>query len=275
VVRLVRREPGAGTETQWDPDAGALDPRVLDGVEVVVNQCGVGIADRPLTSKRKELVRTSRINPTRTLATALAHRQESTGTAPVLIQASASGYYPTDGTDTPLTEVSPAGQGWIAELVEEWEEAARPAAAAGVRVVWTRTSPVVDASGGMFPLMRRVWSLGAGAKLGDGRQHMPLVQLTDYLRFVLWAAETPEAAGPYNLTLPDPTTNAEFTDELARQLRRPRVLAAPKAVLSTLLGEFGDQLLGDVWLEPRRAVDQGFGFLAPDVQTAIRFSLRD
>jgi len=275
VVRLVRREPGAGTESRWDPDAGSLDPGVLDGVDVVVNQCGVGIADRPLTARRKELVRSSRVNPTRTLSIALADRLQRTGAAPVLIQASASGYYPTEGTGSPLTEASPAGHGWIAKLVEEWEREARPAADAGVRVVWTRTSPVIDASGGMFPLMRRAWSLGAGAKLGDGSQHMPLVQLTDYVRFVLWAAETAEAAGPYNLTLPDPTTNAEFSDELASQLRRPRLFTAPKAVLSTVLGEFGDQLLGDVWLEPRRAVDQGFGFLAPDVQTAIRFSLRD
>jgi uncharacterized protein (TIGR01777 family) len=275
VVRLVRREPGAGTESRWDPDAGTMDERVLDDVETVINLCGVGIADRPLTPRRKELVHSTRVNPTRTLASALAHRLESTGVAPALIQSSASGFYPTDATGQPMTEATPAGDGWIAELVQDWEKAARPAADAGVRVVWTRTSPVVDSSGGMFPLMKRAWSLGAGAKLGDGTQHMPLVQLTDYLRFVLWAAENSEASGPYNLTLPEPTTNAEFTDELATQLRRPRVFKAPKAVLSAVLGDLADQLLGDVWLEPQRAVDQGFDFLAPDVQTAIRFSLRD
>jgi len=275
VVRLVRREPGAGTESRWDPDAGTIDPRVLDGVEAVVNLCGIGIADRPLTTRRKELVRSSRVNPTRTLADALVRRLEQVGSAPALIQSSASGYYPTDGSDTPMTEAHPAGQGWIAELVQEWEEAARPAADVGVRVVWMRSSPVIDSAGGMFPLMKRAWSLGAGAKLGDGSQHMPLVQLTDYLRFVLWAAETRTASGPYNLTLPDPATNAEFSDELAGQLHRPRLFSAPKAVLSALLGDLAEQLLGDVWLEPQRAIDQGFRFLAPDVQTAIRFSLRD
>jgi uncharacterized protein (TIGR01777 family) len=275
VVRLVRREPGAGTESRWDPDRGQLDARVLDGVETVVNLCGVGIANRPLTARRKELVRSTRVDPTQALASALARRLDSTGVAPTLIQSSASGYYPVDATDRPLTETAPAGDGWIAGLVEEWEAAARPAADAGVRVVWMRTSPVIDSSGGMFPLMKRAWSLGAGVKLGDGTQHMPLVQLTDYLRFVLWAAENAEASGPYNLTLPEPTTNGEFTDELAGQLSRPRWFKAPKSVLSTVLGDFADQLLGDVWLEPRRAVDQGFGFLAPDVQTAIRFSLRD
>lgn len=275
MLRLVRREPGAGTESRWDPDRGQIDADALDGVDVVVNLSGVGIADRPLTSKRKELVRSSRVNPTRTLATALADRQAATGSAPVLLQSSASGYYPTAGSPEPMTEAAPAGTGWIADLVAEWEKTARPAADAGVRVVWLRTSPVLGSTGGMFPLMRRAWSLGAGAKLGDGSQHMPVVQLTDYLRFVLWAAENPEASGPYNLTLPEPTTNGEFSDVLAAQLRRPRWFAAPKPVLATLLGDLADQLLGDVWLVPQRPVDQGFGFLAGDIETAIRFSLRD
>lgn len=275
MVRLVRREPGTAIEYAWDPDAGTIDAGAFEGVDAVVNLCGVGIADRPLTSKRKELVRSSRLHPGRTLATALIDRLEQTGSAPVLLQASATGLYPTDGTDQPMTETNPAGDSWIARLVAEWEASVRSAADAGVRVVWLRTSPVIDSSGGMFPLMKRAWSLGAGAKLGDGSQHMPLIQLTDYCRFVLWAAENGDASGAYNLTLPTPTTNAEFSDELATQLRRPRLFSAPKLVLTTVLGEFADQLLGDVWLEPQRAVDQGFGFLAPDVQTAIRFSLRD
>ncbi|GAA3709684.1 TIGR01777 family oxidoreductase [Microlunatus aurantiacus] len=275
MVRLVRREPGSATEFRWDPDAGTLHDAVLDGVDAVVNLCGVGIADRPLTTKRKEIVRSSRINPTRTLTGALTARLERTGSAPVLLQASATGYYPSEGSDQPLTESAPAGASWISGLVAEWERTAQPAADAGVRVVLLRTSPVIDSSGGLFPVMRRAWSLGAGAVLGDGTQHMPLIQLGDYLRFVLWAAEHHEASGPYNLTLPTPTTNAEFTDELAGQLRRPRFLKAPKAVLSAVLGDFAEQLLGDVWLLPQQATDQGFTFQAPDVATAIAHSLRD
>lgn len=270
----MRREPRGGTESAWDPDAGWLDERVLDGVDVAVCLSGAGIADRPLTAKRKQLVRSSRVNPTRTLATALADRQRTTGSAPALIQSSATGFYPTGGTEQPMTEADPGGDGWIAGLVAEWEEAARPAADAGVRTVWMRTSPILDSSGGIFPLMRRAWSLGVGARLGSGSQHMPLIHLGDYLRFVLWAGEHPEASGPYNLTLPQPTTNAEFTDELATQLQRPRLLIAPRFVLARVLGDFAEQLLGDAWLLPQRASDQGFGFLAPDVQTAIRFSLR-
>lgn len=115
VVRLVRREPGVGTEAQWDPDGGSLAPRLLDEVDAVVNLCGVGIADRPLTARRKKLVRSSRINPTQTLARALAERQARMGSAPVLVQASATGYYPTDGTDQAMTETNASGQSWISE----------------------------------------------------------------------------------------------------------------------------------------------------------------
>ncbi len=271
----MRREPGSATEFGWDPDAGAVDAHVFDDVDVVVNLCGVGIADRPLTTKRKELVRSSRVNPTRTLARALSAHFERTGSAPVLLQASATGLYPTDGSSEPLTEEAAAGDAWISQVVAEWERETAPATEGGVRVVLLRTSPVIDGSGGLFPVMRRAWSFGAGAKLGDGTQHMPLIQLGDYLRFVIWAAETEEASGPYNLTLPQPTTNGEFTDELAHQLHRPRFLKAPKAILTTVLGDFAEQLVGDVWLLPQRAVDQGFTFRAADVATAIADSLRD
>lgn len=273
MVRLVRREPAAVTESEWDPDGGQIDPDVLDDVDAVVNLSGVGIADRPLTAKRKTIVRSSRINSTRTLVRALTARHSGTGSAPALIQSSATGWYPTEGSQQPLTEDTASGSGWIARLVADWEQEARPAADAGVRVVWMRTSPVLGADGGMLPLMRRAWSLGAGAQLGDGRQHMPIVQLQDYLDFVLWAAGNDQASGPYNLTIPEPTTNGEFSDELASQLHRPRILRAPSKLLSVALGDLADQLLGDVWLVPKRATDAGFTFGAPDVTAAIRASL--
>ena len=115
----------------------------------------------------------------------------------------------------------------------------------------------------------------AGAKLGDGSQHMPVIQLGDYLRFVLWAAENAEASGPYNLTIPTPTTNASSptswpascTDHASS--RHPRRCSRPSSGTSPISSS------GDVWLLPQQAIDQGFEFLAPDVQTAIRFSLRD
>jgi NAD dependent epimerase/dehydratase family enzyme len=110
--------------------------------------------------------------------------------------------------------------------------------------------------------------------LGDGRQRMPLISLADYLGVVRWAASSPHAHGPYNLTIPQPVTNAEFTDALARALHRPRVLKAPAAVLRTALGELSEQLLGDMWVVPRRLLDDGYVFSAPDVTSTIAAALR-
>ncbi len=270
-ARLVRRDPATATEYGWDPDHGSLDTAVFDGVDVVVNLCGVGIADRPWTRARRALLRSSRINPTRTLARALAERNDP---RPVLVQASAIGWYGTDRTDAPQTEDAPPGEDFIGELVDDWERAAGPAIEAGVRTVFLRTSPVMDRAGGAFALMRRAWSFGLAAKLGDGTQHMPMVSLDDYLRALQWAAETPEASRAYNLTIPQPTTNAEFTDALAEALHRPSLFKAPAPLIRIGLGELAEQLVGDIWVVPQRLTAAGFVFSAPDVRSTIRAALR-
>ena len=270
VHRLVRREPATATEFRWDPDTGQLDPAVLAGAGAVVNLCGVGIADRPWTSGRRELLRSSRVNPTRTLAEALAGQADP---RPALIQASGIGVYGTRPTSVPHTEDSPAADDFIGQLVTAWEGAAEPAMAAGVRTAFLRTSPVLDRSGGAFRLMKRAWSLGLAAKLGSGRQRMPLITLEDYLRAVTWVAEQPEAHGPYNLTIPEVTTNAEFTDVLAEELHRPSLFRAPAPVLRAALGELAEQLVGDIWAVPERLRAQGFDFVAPDVRTAVALAI--
>lgn len=272
VRRLVRRRPATATEFGWDPDHFEIDRAALEGVDAVVNLCGVGVADRPWTPARRELLRSSRVNPTGTLAAALADLAAS-GTAPVLIQAGGIAYYGTEPTHVPHTEDSPVGPDFLAQLVRDWEQAADPAVEAGVRTVFMRTSPVLDARGGSFKLMKLAWSLGGGAVLGDGRQRMPMISLEDFLRFVLWAADSSEPTGPYNLTIPEPTTNAEFSDVLARELKRPRLLRMPAPLLRIPLGELAEQLVGDLNAVPRRLVDQGFVFEAPDVTSTVRSAL--
>jgi uncharacterized protein (TIGR01777 family) len=270
-ARLVRREPATATEFRWDPDAGSLDTAVLDDVDVVVNLCGVGIADRPWTKNRRELLRSSRINPTRTIADALADRPDP---RPVLVQASAIGWYGTAPTDAPLTEADPPADDFIGELVEDWERAAQPAVDSGVRTAFLRISPVLDRTGGAFVPMRAAWSLGLAAKLGDGRQHMPMISLDDWLRVVQWASATESAHGPYNLTIPQTTTNAEFTDALAAALHRPSLFSAPARLVRVALGELAEQLVGDCWVVPQRLTEAGFVFAAPDVRGVIAAALR-
>jgi uncharacterized protein (TIGR01777 family) len=275
VVRLVRREPATSTEFRWDPDAGEIDPTALDRVQVVVNLGGVGVASRPWTTSRREAILSSRVNTTRTMANALAGRVTDGQRSPVLIQASGIARYGTASGPDPYTEESPAAADFLAQVTVAWEGAAQPAIDAGVRVVFLRTSPVLDRAGGPFLPMKLAWSAGLGAKLGDGRQRMPLISLRDYLSVVEWAAVTEHASGPYNLTIPQPTTNWEFSDALAAALHRPRLLAAPAVVMRTAIGELADQLLGDVHVVPERLTGDGYVFADPDVASTITSALHN
>ncbi|HEX8488162.1 MAG TPA: NAD-dependent epimerase/dehydratase family protein, partial [Propionibacteriaceae bacterium] len=165
VVRLVRREPATATEIRWDPDAREVDLAALRGVDVVVNLCGAGVADQLWTESRRRLILSSRVNPTSTLATALAAiaaRGEDEAT-PALIQASGISRYGTGRRDTPADEETAAAADYLSDVVVQWEGAAQPAVDAGVRVIFLRTSPVMDASGGPLRLMKLPWSFGAGA----------------------------------------------------------------------------------------------------------------
>lgn len=271
VLRLVRREPATATEVRWSPGHAELDPAVLDGVDVVVNLSGAGVFERPWTSERRELLLRSRLETTGTLARALAARAGDGDR--VLLQASGIAWYGTARREQPATEDTEPAPDFLAQLSVQWEQAARPAAEAGVRTVYLRTSPVLDRSGGAFVPMRLAWSAGLGTTLGSGRQWMPMISLDDYLGVVSWAARAPHAQGPYNLTIPQPTTNAEFTDALARALHRPRLLKAPAFVLRRALGELAEQLVGEVHVLPRRLTADGYVFADPDVTRTIAAAL--
>jgi uncharacterized protein (TIGR01777 family) len=273
VRRLVRREPATSSEHRWDPAAGLLDPAVLDDVDVVVDLAGAGVFTAPWTPARRELLLSSRLETTGTLARALATRAGD-GRPRTLLQASGIARYGTQPRTEPATEDSPAAEDFLARLTVAWEDAAQPAVDAGVRTVLLRTSPVLAASGGAFVPMKLAWSAGLGTVVGSGRQWMPMISLEDYLGVTLWAATTPAAAGAYNLTIPEPTTNAEFTDVLARALRRPRLLKAPAFVLRRALGELAEQLVGDCWAVPARLTGDGYVFRAPDVHATVASALR-
>jgi uncharacterized protein len=272
VVRLVRREPAALSEFGWDPDRGTVDERAFDGVDVVVNLCGAAVAPLPWTMSRRKLILSSRVNSGQTLARTLAARARNSS-APIFIQASGIARYGTVWSRAPHTEESPPAKDFLAQVVVSWEASADEAAAAGIRVVHLRTSPVLDRSGSPFQLMRLAWRGGLGATLGDGKQRMPMITLGDYLRVVRWAAETPDASGAYNVTIPEATTNAMFSDTLAEALGRQRLLGAPAVLIRTTMGELAEQLLGDMYVIPKRLLDAGFSFTAPDVGTTIRSAL--
>ena len=273
VVRLVRREPATSTEFQWDPDSGTVDAAAFDGVDVAVNLAGVPVAPLPWTESRREQILSSRVNTTSTIARGLAAQTDDRRRT--LIQASGIARYGTTSGSEPYTEASPAAADYLAQVTTKWEAASQAAADAGVRVVVLRTSPVMDSSGGTFVPLKLAWLCGLGATLGDGSQRMPMISLRDYVGVVQWAATTDHASGPYNLTLPQPTTNLKFSDALAAELHRPRFLRVPTPIIRTALGELAGQLAGDMYAVPERLTGDGFVFSDPTVADLVASALRD
>ncbi len=271
VVRLVRRPARSSAEISWNPQAAedGLDPAALRGVDAVVHLSGAPLAAGRWTPARKAVLRSSRIQSTRAIASAMAAADPRPG---VLLCASAIGYYGDTG-DRAVDESSPGGAGFLAGLVRDWEAAAEPARAAGIRVASFRSGVVLAAGGGMLGRLLLPFRLGLGATLGSGRQYLSWISLTDEVRAIRFLLGSAEAAGPFNLTAPAPVTNAEFTSALATALRRPAMLRVPSVVLSTALGEVASELLGSARVMPARLEAAGFSFAHPDIATALRFEL--
>lgn len=259
VTRLVRRAPRGPGESRWDPVSGEVDADVLRRADVVVNLAGANIGRLPWTASYRRTLRDSRISSTRTLAAALAGLADP----PVFVAQSAIGWYGRDRGAEWLDEDSDAGSGFLADLVRDWEAATSAAEQANVRVVRLRTGLVLDRGGGALRLIALPFQFGLGARLGSGRQYMGVIGLPDWLAAVRHLATEPSCAGAYNLVLPEPPTNEEFTRRLAAALRRPAFLRVPGPVLRLALGEFSWELLGSRRLRPRRLLDSGFTFRSP------------
>lgn len=233
VIRLVRRSPTNPDERRWDPDDPA--PDLLEGVDAVVHLAGAGIAGR-FTERHKAAVRESRVGPTRRLAelAASADRMPS-----VFVSASAVGFYGPDRGDEILTEASDRGDGFLADLVADWEADTAPAAAAGIRTVNLRTGIVQSPRGGVLQIFRPIFSAGLGGRLGSGRQWMSWIGIDDLVDLYDRCLWDPEIDGPVNAVAPDPCRNLDYTRTLARVLRRPAVVPVPEFAPRLVLGAEG------------------------------------
>ncbi|MBJ7341313.1 TIGR01777 family oxidoreductase [Mycolicibacterium sp.] len=255
VLRLVRRAPSTADEVFWNPDTGEFDASALRGADAVVNMCGVGVANRRWSGAFKQSLRDSRIGPTEVLSRAVAEAG-----VPILVNSSAVGYYG-DAGDRVIDESAPAGNGFLATLCQDWEAATDTASSAGVRVVLMRTGLVLSPSGGMLARLKPLFSLGLGARLGNGRQYMPWISLEDEVRALLFAIGHGEVVGAVNGTGPAPVTNSEFTAALGRAVNRPTPMLVPGFALRTVLGEFADEgLLGGQRAIPAALERAGFEF---------------
>jgi uncharacterized protein (TIGR01777 family) len=267
VLRIVRRAPSNADEVFWNPDAGEFDPSVLDGVDAVVNLCGVNVGEKRWSGAFKQILRDSRIGPTEVLSAAVVEAG-----VPTLINASAVGYYGDTNGET-VDETVPAGEGFMAQLCEDWEAATSFAAHDGTRVVLVRSGLVLSPSGGILGRVKPLFSFGLGARLGNGRQYMPWISLEDEVRALLFAISHDDVSGPVNLTGPAPVTNAEFTAALGRTVNRPTPLIVPGFALRTLLGEFAEEgLLGGQRAIPAVLERAGFVFHHNTIGEALAFA---
>lgn len=273
VVRLVRRPAAGPGEIQWDPAApsGALGADALDGLDAVVHLSGAPVASGRWTPARKQELRASRIDSTTTLIRAML---AATKPPPVLVAASAIGWYGDTG-GRPVNEAAPAGSGFLATLVRDWEAATSLATGAGMRVVNLRSGIVLSSRGGMLPRLELPFRLGLGAKFGTGGQYVSWITLTDHVRAVRFLLGGADLSGPFNLTAPEPVTNAELTKALAATLHRPAVLQVPAGVLRLALGEVSTELLGSCRALPARLHEAGFSFQQPSIGSALAAAIAD
>jgi uncharacterized protein (TIGR01777 family) len=269
VVRLVRNRDAGPDEVPWDPANGALYHGALEGVDAIVNLAGVNLGGLWTPSRRRAIL-DSRVQATRTLVDAIT-RMERPPT--VFVSVSAVGAYGSRGDET-VTEQTPLGDGFLADVCRAWEGAAAPVADAGVRLVTPRFGIVVSAAGGAFAAMLPAFKAGLGARLGSGDQYWAWVGLDDLLAALERMLHDEALAGPVNVTAPEPLTNREVTSTLGKVLRRPAVLAAPTFALKRGTGGMGEEmLLASQRALPERLRECGFRFAFPELEGALRYEL--
>jgi len=277
VVRLVRRPPRTSDEVRWDPRAADAGHPVLDGIDACVHLAGVPVGGHRWTARYKAEIRATRVLATRALATALAAAKP---VPEAFITASAIGWYGDTG-GLEVTEDAPAGTGFLSRVVYDWEAATAPAAEAGIRVAHTRSGLVLGNGGGVLARLAGPARFGLLPRFGDGHQVMSWISLTDEIRairFLLGADGADEArdlAGPFNLTAPNPVTDAELTSALHAAFKRPdfRWLRVPSSVIKLTLGEMSSELLSSARVLPRRLLAAGFEFEYPTISAALAAEL--
>lgn len=269
VIRLVRGDPVNDGERRWAPHQPASD--LLDGVDAVIHLAGESIAGR-FTAAHRRRVRDSRIEPTRRLAEVAA---ATGGRLKTFISASAIGFYGYDCGDTLLDEDSPQGDGFLAEVVADWEAATAPAAAAGLRVVRVRTGIVQAAAGGTLKLLRPLFSAGLGGRLGSGQQWLSWIGVDDLLDVYYRAIYDDRLTGVVNAVGPEPVRNSDYTRALAATLRRPALVPVPSIGPRLLLGKQGAAELAEADQRVRPAMLEKLGhrFRQPTVRDALAHQL--
>jgi len=269
VVRLVRADTVATDEARWDPDIGEVDQELVEWADVVVNLAGATNVHFPWNESYRRTFLESRTRTTRTLAEAIARSERK----PAFLAQNGIAGYGDRGTEVVDEQTPDDGDTYMADVTRQWAAATGPAVDAGARVVVMRTAVVLSKSGGALKQMLLPFRLGLGGRIGPGDQYFATISLDDWTSAATFLALNESASGVYNLTGPEPSTNAEFTRELATALHRPAKLVVP-AFAARAAGPIGGEVLASVRLEPRRLLAEGYAFAHNDVADRIRAALR-
>ncbi|MCC6267685.1 MAG: TIGR01777 family protein [Dehalococcoidia bacterium] len=259
-VRPLKR----GAAADWDPATGWIRPGALEGIDAVVHLAGESIGKGRWSPKRKQELRSSRIDSTRLLVSEISKM----ASPPVFVAASAIGYYG-NREDEVLDETSARGEGFLADLVRDWEAESMKAEDAGARTVLLRFGVILAKEGGALPQMMLPFKFGAGGRLGSGRQWFSWVALEDAVSILIRSLTT-DMSGVYNVTAPGPVTNRELTKALSKVLKRPAIFPVPPFALRIVLGESANELLlAGQRVLPRRLLDAGYSFRQTEISTAL------
>lgn len=267
VRRLVRKEAQLKDDCiLWDPQHHELNPADFEGFDVVINLAGENIMGGRWTPEKKRKIKESRVMGTRILCELISRLQYPPR---LLISASAIGFYGNRG-DEIVSEDSPPGDGFLAEVCQKWENATEPAEKKGIQVVKLRIGIVLSSKGGALGKMLTPFKLGLGGTIGSGRQWTSWISMDDLMGIFLHIIGHSEIQGPVNAVTPNPVTNRVMTKVLGRALYRPTIFPIPSFVVRLIFGEMADEMfLSSTRAAPNILVQTGYSFLYPDLKGAI------
>lgn len=272
VSPLVRSKPRAGTsEIEWHPNQNSVaDKNALEGHDAAIHLAGESVAEGRWTPKKKQRIRESRVKGTSLLAATLGQLERP---PQMLASASAIGFYG-DRVDELLDEASAHGNGFLADVCREWEAATAPAEEAGIRVAHMRFGIVLGTEGGALAKLLTPFKLGAGGKLGSGKQWMSWVAIDDAIAAIYKVVNADDMRGAVNIVAPNPVTNADFTETLGRVLERPTFFSVPAFAARLAFGEMADEaLLASQRVLPAKLQQHGFEFQYPQLDAGLRHLL--
>jgi uncharacterized protein len=267
VVRSYSGLPQAERAVVWHPDDGIIDAQGLEGHDAVIHLAGESIAG-VWTEGKKRRIRESRVRGTTLLSATLADLSEPPR---VLIAASSFDFYGDRPNNEQLDETSAPGTGFLPDVVRAWEDSARAARDAGLRVIHARFGNVLSADGGMLGVLLPLYRMGLGTKFGSGGQFWPWISIDDIPSAMIHVLERPDVNGPVNFVAPDQVTNAQFTDAVAAAVGRPSFIRLPSFAAKLAPGGMSEQLLlRSARVVPRKLLESGYEFRQPELRPALR-----